>query len=195
MANGVHLRPGWVRIAKWVLPLVAFGIVVSLFVPFDQSTHEEYIEPGQRPPRADLKGTVLSLRTADDSEVAVSARMAESSQSAVSFDDVSARLKLAEGKSFEFNSEAGKIFKLEGDRVIRLTGSLAASTSFGYSLETDGLEIWPDTPKFTSLGEVRFWFPTGQGKAGRVHMDGTPGTAHSRSLIFDKGVFVAFDYR
>lgn len=177
----------FVGAAKVILPLVALGLLSTLFliarndgattdIPFAEI---EAIARDQRitaPSFAGIgrNGAVMSVR-ADE------IRPRPEAPDAFDATGLSARIEMPSGRDIEMSAEAGE---LDGaNRVARLTGLARMSTSDGYSMETTGLEADLTAGIVRSLGPLEVHAPFGEVTAAHLTVGETPET-----MVFSGGV-------
>lgn len=181
---------------KVILPLIALGILSTLFLVSDR------IEPGSSIPFAEreitervtgqqVTGPLFTGATDAGDLVTIRAerlaKMGGESNRAVA---LSARIELADGSEVVLVSDEG-LFRLSKDEA-DLIGNVLIESSTGYRMRTDRLTTRLSLLDIVSPGEVRATGPAGTLTAGSMQMN-RHGESARAQLLFTGGVKLVYN--
>lgn len=186
----------FVLILKIVLPLVALGIMSTLFLLSSR------IEPGQAIPFAagevadrirgqQVTGPFFTGVTTSGDRIAMTAsQIATTSEHTNRADEVSTRLDFANGGSVILVANSADI-DIAND-VSVLSGDILIESTTGFRMRSDQIETRLSELFVLSPGEVRAVSPAGNLRAGRMEIS-NPITGADAQLLFSGGVKLIYD--
>lgn len=186
-----------VAFLKVLLPLVALGILATLFLlsqTDDPSTRIPFAEPDMAARLKDQQVTkpFFSGTTAKGEEIIVTADAARPGGPGQpgSADNLSARLKLVDGREITLKSETGTVDPVKD--LATFTGNVRINTTTGITVLTETLNaalsgIEADTP-----GEVTGSGPIGNFTAGTMQITAKTGNGDVH-MLFKNGVELIYD--
>lgn len=166
-----------VALLKVVLPLIALGILSTLFlvadrrgtgqtVPFS-SAEIDRVVAGQQ-----IVGPNYSTVTEDGSALTLAARDVAPDDAAgdgMAVSELIATVEYPNGTRLDLSSDAGTLDT--GTGLARLTGGVALRSSVGYRLEGDAFDIARDSGRIVSDGPVAGSGPAGNLTAGTLMVE------------------------
>lgn len=181
---------------KVVLPLIALGLLSTLFLVSDR------IEPGSSIPFAEgeiteritgqqVTGPLFTSTTAAGDLITMRAtEITQGAEQRNQAESLSGRIELVSGSEVVLVADQG-VFRLSEDRA-DLSGNVLIESSNGYLMRTDRLSTGLSTLDVTAPGEVRATGPAGYLTAGamRIAREGETGSAQ---LLFTGGVKLIYD--
>lgn len=187
----------FVTAAKIILPLLALGLLSSLFlisnapegdqtIPFSDLELEEIVE-GQRILRPRYQTVLDSGATARFS--AESARPDLTDPDRFMASEISGRVVQLDGIQIDIRGAEGVMDNTR--RTIRIEGGLRLSRTDGFTLSTDGAEASLDGQRAETTGDVIVLGPGLTLSAGRALMQPDPETG-SREVVFTDGVKLVY---
>ncbi len=185
-----------VNILKVALPLIALGILSTLFLLSGR------IEPGSTIPFAEgeitervqgqqVTSPVFAGVSASGDRISIRAdqlKTDDASTSAAS--TLTARMELAGGGSIVMVSDEGT-FKLDTDTA-SLFGNVLIESSTGYRMSSDRIDSLLSKVDVTSPGEVRATGPAGRLTSGALRIAAQDGS-NKVQLLFTEGVKLIYD--
>lgn len=187
-----------VAVAKIVLPLVALGILSSLFLLSRHAPQGEPIE------YADL--TVLDLAreqrlgaptyrgvTEEGAQVALSAaelRPDPEQRETILGSDLVAEILTQSGFGYTITALRGSIDQEK--RLTTLIGDVRIETSNGYVITTGAATMRSNLTELNTPGPVEADGPMGTLQAGSLEMSGDPGTGTGAVVVFKDGVRLVY---
>lgn len=179
-----------VVILKVTLPLVALGVLSSLFLfsrPIDPDDAIPYanVEIADRLAKPRMTGAGYATVTSDGSTLTLSADQAAPNAIGAEVTAITATLASADGVTTEITAGKGKLDRAAGQ--FSLTGGVRVATSAGYQFETDGLMLATDRTSMESTAAITATLPAGSLTAGGMRMTKRE-SDNSTLLVFNKGV-------
>ncbi len=186
--DNLHSRV--VVILKITLPLVALAILSSLFLfsrPIDPEDAIPYadVEIADRLAQPRMIGAGFSSVTSDGATLTLSADEAMPQPGGASVKGLTGLLTFADGASTEIAATEGVLDRQAGQLALRKGVTL--STSAGYAITSDQVNIGTDRTWAESPGEVHATAPMGNLTAGGLRLDQTA-DGKTYLLVFNKGV-------
>lgn len=195
MVGSTNRYSRFVRFAKVVFPLLALGLLSTLFL-FSRT-----LDPSQAIVFSDidieeiareqiLSSPKFSGVTSDGSEILVSAERAKPDPDdgrRLSAEDVKADLKTQAGVSYELTAERG-IYDGATD-TMSFSGGVNIETSDGYSLQTQSLTAGLSVTHLIAPTEITGTGPSGKIHAGQMSLSTTD---DRQVLIFKNGVKLVY---
>lgn len=186
----------FVALAKIALPLIALGILSTLFLL------ARTYDPERAIPYADvdvdrlireerLSSPTFSSVTSDGAALTMSAEVVQpdrSSEDRVLASGVKARLDLPDGEIAAMNAPRAAVDNAAGQMA--LSGGVYMETSSGYRLGTQELVALLDRTDIRSAGEVSGDAPAGRLTAGSMRL--TEDEAGGYLLVFNDGVRLVY---
>ncbi|MFV0245217.1 MAG: LPS export ABC transporter periplasmic protein LptC [Qingshengfaniella sp.] len=190
-----------VATAKLVLPLVALGVISTLFLfsrPAQQSSEMPFPDLTVLDlAREQRLGTpIFSGVTPAGTQItllAESVRPDAQAEDLVHASALNAQLLTPDGLSYRINAETGEI-----DRTRLITtfrDNVTIDTSDGYHLNTQVLAVTSDLSRVESLADVRVTGPLGTLRAHRMRLTRNPETGAEARLVFTGGVQLLYTPR
>lgn len=187
-----HTR--WVALLKVILPLIALGILSTVFLlsgegeestatPFSQMEIDEIAREGR------ISNPTYSGIARDGSVVTLSARLVrQDAETATEADSTIASVEPPDGGRYDLSADAAEIE--QGVRRARLTGDVSVRTETGYRLRSDRIDVDLETAEIISPGPVNGQGPAVDLDAGAMRL----GLENqSRVLSFTDGVRLVYD--
>lgn len=178
--------------AKIILPLVALGLLSTLFLlarDVDPTKSIPYasvdVEELAREPR--VTAPYYAGVTADGAAISVSAETATpdpDDTSSATADNISARLQTGSGTLITVQSDTGRI---EGNMLATLKGAVRIETSDGYVMTTEALNAKLDQTHITAPATVNASGPLGEITAGQMTIT-AQNEDNSAVMVFTGGV-------
>ena len=185
-ADNLHSR--LVNILKVLLPLVALGILSSLFLlsgridPEDAIPYAEVdVEARLREPRMTDAG--FAGVTADGSSLTLSAAEARPGADGGSASIVLGTLETPDGGKTELAAAAVQVDATA--QMIELSQGVEMRSSSGYVISAPGMGVSTDRTFAESRGEVSAIGPMGQLTADHMELSAQDGVANSYLLVFN----------
>lgn len=189
-------RSRFVAWAKIVLPLVALGLLSTMFL-FSRS-----IDPGDAIPFAGIDvesiareqrigGPRFAGTTSDGAALTVAAASARPDPAALKrfiVTDVTAMLALPVSGQFDLRADGAVVDTVA--QIVDLSGGVVLTTSTGYRIETDHLSTGIEETSVVSDVEIRATGPIGTLTAGSMRLDKGEG---GYVLVFKDGVNLIYD--
>lgn len=190
---GDNLHTRLVNWAKIILPLVALGLLSTLFllshkVDLDDGIPISGVDLVQRAHDQGATNPSFSGVTPGGEEVsfrAQSARPAPADRDVLLAEAVRARIALNGGGVIDMSARHGTTN--QADRTTRLDGDVRFKTSTGYDIRTDSINTRFDTLYAETPGAVTGTGPAGDLSAGRMLLTSDPSTGAAH-LRFTQGV-------
>jgi lipopolysaccharide export system protein LptC len=191
------LRSKIVAILKIVLPLVAFGMLLGLFVHDPDSgggdivftdADLEALGDGMR-----LSNPTFSGVTDDSERFRFSAALVvpdDAPPQRAAITDLSGSIAFASGQELEVIADAGEIDMTT--RMLQLTGNVQIETSDGYRVDTEQLDIDLSSGRIAAADGAQGAGPLGQIDSGALAIEPT-GSEDDRLFTFGGGVRVIYD--
>lgn len=183
-----------VNVAKVVLPLIALGLLAALFLLARSAPQGEplrYVEEdvrnladSQRLGRPRYAGV-----TADGSELTIVADQfqPDADRDRVTHgENMTAELTTADRLVYVIRSETGTLDEVANLSTLR--GDVVVTTSDGYRMLTEALEMRTDRTYLTSLSPVQAFGPPGTLEADRMEVFSEPGSGEVTRMIFTGSV-------
>ncbi len=184
---------GWLKI---ILPLIALGILSTLFL-LSRSTDPDAALPYSE---VDVRELAREARigqpaysgvTEDGTLVTVAARSARpdpDDEERMLADELTARLETGTGLQTEVVAGSGTVDTRTD--TLRLTGAVGISTSTGYRVDTEELDVGLELTWLESTADVRAEGPFGRIAAGGMRLD--EGESGDYVLVFNRGVRLVY---
>ncbi len=184
----------FIAFAKVVLPLVALGILATLFL-FSKSVDPQTTIPFSD---VDISEIVREQRigapnyagvTEDGSAISITAKSAQpdaKDNSVVTAKLLSAVIDDLSGGQIDMVAKAGRIDS--ANQWVSMTGDVMITTSTGYKITTDGLIIALDKTDVKTTGPIAADGPIGHLEAGEMTFQQTEQTNNHKVLHFHNGV-------
>ena len=181
---------------KVVLPLIALGLLSTLFLVSDR------IEPGSSIPFAEgeiteritgqqVTGPLFTGTTGAGDLITMRAtQITQGTEQRNRAESLSGQIELVSGSEVVLVADQG-VFRLSEDRA-ELSGNVLIERSNGYVMRTDRLSTGLKTLDVTAPGEVRATGPAGNLTAGAMRIARQDGTG-SAQLLFTGGVKLIYD--
>ena len=199
MGLGIGGYTRLITITKVVLPLIAIGLLGTVFLV----TNDEAQEGGFTFTKADLNSLESGMRidkprmfgsnpNGDLYNFVADALLPDSlTPSLVEAQQISGEIKYQTGGNIQLSAQKAE-FMLEGNQI-RLSGGMLAVMSDGARVTGEGLLAELDTGKLTSNGSVSVTSPLGSIQAGnfRVELIGE-GDEEKQMIWFENGVMLSF---
>jgi len=187
----------FVTAAKIILPLLALGLLSSLFlisnapegeltIPFSDMELEEIVE-GQRILRPRYRTVLDSGATARFT--AESARPDPDDPDRFLAEEITGRVMQTDGVQIDIRGAAGAMDNAA--RMVQITGGLRLSRTDGYTLSTEGAEASLDGQRGETTGEVIVLGPGITLTAGKAQLVPDPATG-ARQVVFTDGVKLVY---
>ena len=195
--NDIGLYSRWVGILKVVLPLIAVGLLSTVFLV----QREDKIEGGLVFTKVDIAtlgdGLTISkprfsgLTTSGDTFTLTAARATPDSSKPTKIEMTDIVADYAYLSGLEVLANAAHGLALMAEQTLTLNGGLSATTSNNYDVTTPGGIIKLRTGEFESSGEVVLVGPSQRLTAGRLTV--TPGEdGPGQIFLFDNGVHLTY---
>lgn len=189
------------RVIAWlkiVLPLTALGLLATLFLfanRIDPTSVKPATELDLRQRAEDEQVTAPVFAGSSDSGDLISlnadaARPDPNSPGRIVVDAPRARIEMQSGLRLEASADKG-VFKLSESRVI-LSGSAFLSSSAGYKIWTDSLDMALRAVRIESTGTISSTGPPGRFTAGQMVVTAKPDGSGTQ-LLFTQGVKLIYD--
>jgi len=189
------------RVIAWlkiVLPLTALGLLATLFLfanRIDPTSLKPATELDLRQRAEDEQVTAPVFAGSSDSGDLISlnadaARPDPNSPGRIAVDAPRARIEMQSGLRLEASADTG-VFKLSESRVI-LSGSAFLSSSAGYRIWTDSLDMALRAVRIESEGTISSTGPPGRFTAGQMVITAKPDGSGTQ-LVFTQGVKLIYD--
>ncbi len=189
------------RVIAWLkimLPLLALGLLATLFLfsnRIDPTTMEPATDLDLRQRASDEQITAPVFAGSSDSGDLISlnadaARPDPENPGRIVVDAPRARIEMKSGLRIESRADSG-VFTLSESRVI-LSGSAFLSSSAGYEIWTDSLDLALRAVRIESKTPVRAMGPPGRFTAGRMLVTARPDGTGTQ-LLFTQGVKLIYD--
>ena len=189
----------FVALTKVILPIVALGILSTLFL-FSRN-----IDPTQSIPYADVdvEGLAREQRigapnyagvTEDGAAISITAKSARPSQDnpeIVMATDLTAVIEDALGGRIDITSGGGVINT--DQQFVTLQGEVQILTSTGYIINTSGITAALSETSMTTDGRITAEGPLGTLNAGQMTLETQNGSDGSHLLVFKGGVKLVYD--
>jgi len=189
----------FVALTKVILPIVALGILSTLFL-FSRN-----IDPTQSIPYADVdvEGLAREQRigapnyagvTEDGAAISITAKSARPSQDnpeIVMATDLTAVIEDALGGRIDITSGDGVINT--DQQFVTLQGEVQILTSTGYIINTSGITAALSETSMTTDGRITAEGPLGTLNAGQMTLETQNGSDGSHLLVFKGGVKLVYD--
>lgn len=184
----------FIALAKVVLPLVALGILATLFlfsksidpqttIPFSDVDVSEIVRD-QRIGAPNYAGV-----TEDGSAISITAKSAQpdaQNSSVVTAKLLSAVIDDLSGGQIDVGAKSGRIDST--NQWAEMTGDVVIITSTGYKITTDGVVIALDKTDVKTTGPIAADGPIGHLEAGQMTLQQTDQTNNHKVLRFHNGV-------
>ena len=193
-ADNRHSR--FVQIAKIALPLVALGLLSTMFL-FSRSVDIESaipmvdVDPKEIAREQRLAAPKFSGVTSDGSTITVTAETARpdlTDPRRLTAQNIAADILTTSGTQFLVQAEMA-IYDGNTDQL-DLQGNVRINTSTGYQLSTDALRASLAETSLSSPGPVQGTSPSGTLQAGRMELSSRDG---SQVLVFKDSVKLVYD--
>lgn len=189
------------RVIAWLkimLPLLALGLLATLFLfsnRIDPTTMEPATDLDLRQRASDEQITAPVFAGSSDSGDLISlnadaARPDPENPGRIVVDAPRAQIEMKSGLRIESRADSG-VFTLSESRVI-LSGSAFLSSSAGYEIWTDSLDLALRAVRIESKTPVRAMGPPGRFTAGRMLVTARPDGTGTQ-LLFTQGVKLIYD--
>lgn len=191
-----YTRAVW--IAKLVLPLMALGLLATLFLLSRSAPGGRPVAPGDLS-EAELAREERLGRPSYNGVTEEGARITLAAESlapdpdrpgVIAGRDLIARVVTAGGYGWDVLAEAGEIDQPE--RVTTLSGGVRIHTTDGYRLTTERAVMKTNLTWLRTDGAVAAEGPLGQLSAGRMTITGDPETGRGAVLVFQDGVRLVY---
>jgi lipopolysaccharide export system protein LptC len=192
-ATGLHSR--LIAWAKIVLPLLALGLLSTIFLlsdrrePMETVPFAEALQDGETT-REGISGPQYAGKTTRGDLLTMSATRARpQADGSILAEDLTAAMRLIDGGEILLDALSATL--PEDSQTARLQGGVRIRSSDGYVLDTEALTTALDRIEAESLGPVSGAGPLGTLEAGRMRIT-APGGDSSVQLLFTEGVKLVY---
>lgn len=192
-ATGLHSR--LIAWAKIVLPLLALGLLSTIFLlsdrrePMETVPFAEALQDGETT-REGISGPQYAGKTTRGDLLTMSATRARpQADGSILAEDLTAAMRLIDGGEILLDALSATL--PEDSQTARLQGGVRIRSSAGYVLDTEALTTALDRIEAESLGPVSGAGPLGTLEAGRMRIT-APGGDGSVQLLFTEGVKLVY---
>jgi lipopolysaccharide export system protein LptC len=192
-ATGLHSR--LIAWAKIVLPLLALGLLSTIFLlsdrrePMETVPFAEALQDGETT-REGISGPQYAGKTTRGDLLTMSATRARPQpDGSILAEDLTAAMRLIDGGEILLDALSATL--PEDSQTARLQGGVRIRSSAGYVLDTEALTTALDRIEAESLGPVSGAGPLGTLEAGRMRIT-APGGDGSVQLLFTEGVKLVY---
>jgi lipopolysaccharide export system protein LptC len=192
-ATGLHSR--LIAWAKIVLPLLALGLLSTIFLlsdrrePMETVPFAEALQDGETT-REGISGPQYAGKTTRGDLLTMSATRARPQpDGSILAEDLTAAMRLIDGGEILLDALSATL--PEDSQTARLQGGVRIRSSDGYVLDTEALTTALDRIEAESLGPVSGAGPLGTLEAGRMRIT-APGGDGSVQLLFTEGVKLVY---
>jgi lipopolysaccharide export system protein LptC len=192
-ATGLHSR--LIAWAKIVLPLLALGLLSTIFLlsdrrePMETVPFAEALQDGETT-REGISGPQYAGKTTRGDLLTMSATRARpQADGSILAEDLTAAMRLIDGGEILLDALSATL--PEDSQTARLQGGVRIRSSAGYVLDTEALTTALDRIEAESLGPVSGAGPLGTLEAGRMRIT-APGGDSSVQLLFTEGVKLVY---
>lgn len=192
MSSDLGLRSRLVRWAKVILPLIALGLLSTLFLiarqPGDPATIP-FAELDKLATEQGISAPRISGMTDDGSVITITAKSARPDGDTLTITAPALNLISASGSTLAITAGEGLLDQTT--RTAELRGLARLETSTGYKMETAGLRADLRSGVVTSLGPLEVQAPFGAVTAGAVTFTGSTEGDNQR-MDFTQGVKLVY---